>query len=199
VSAEPIRHLQLVDGPLFDRETGEPAEGAPLGVDALRAIEQLRAFAQNEADEKSMLERDIAGKRLRILELERDREAEALRDPNRARVEFLHGVWRKACRRRRPLHYADRERMGRAVESLGFRLCVAAIAGAAYDPNHSKPRKNGKRDRYDDLELIFREYRHVHQFAERVPTDWSPDPAKLAALGGVEVEIVVEWLGKPEE
>ncbi len=170
---------------LVDPETGELHEAPVNQSKALALVAKLEVSVR-------MLERDLAGKRLRIAELESDREAAALDDPARPVVDLLHAVWKVACHRRRPLHFADRERIGRAVGKLGLRTCLAAVAGAAYDPNHSKPRRNGHRERFDDIELIFREYANVRRFAERVPKGWEPDLEKVAAIGGVSVEWVRE-------
>ncbi len=170
---------------LVDPDTGELAADAPSYSEALATLAKLDTQIR-------MLERDIAGKRLRIAELESDRERRALDDPLRAEVELIHAAWKRACRRRRPLHFADRERIARAVKKLGLRTCLTAVAGAAYDPNRSKPRRNGRCETFNDLELVFREYAHVHRFAARAPEGWQPDPEKLAALGGVSVE----WVGE---
>lgn len=195
MSAEPARHLELVQ-PLIDRETGEPAPGAPETYSAaLTLLEDVGRIVRTLEDQNRMLERDLAGKRLRILDLERDREAAALDDPLLPEVEFLHRVWKRACGRRRALHYADRERISRSIRELGLDTCLAAICGAAYDPTYSKPQRNGKRKRFDDLELIFREYAKVRDFADRVPDGWSPDLERLAELGEVEPAWLEHRLG----
>ncbi len=172
---------------LVDPDTGELAPDAPSYSEALAALGKLETAIR-------MLERDLAGKRLRIAELEADREAKALDDPLRAEVELIHAAWKVACRRRRPLHVADRERISRAVKKLGLRRCLAAVAGAAYDPNRSKPRRNGHRETYNDLELVFREYANVARFAARVPDGWDPDPERLAAIGEPSADWIAERL-----
>lgn len=172
---------------LVDPDTGELAADAPSYSEALATLAKLGTQIR-------MLERDIAGKRLRIAELESDREARAMEDPLRAEVELIHVVWKVACKRRRPLHFADRERISRSVKKLGLAKCLAAVAGAAYDPNRSKPRRNGRCEVYNDLELIFREYANVNRFAGRVPAGWQPDVAKVAAIAGVSAEWVEERL-----
>lgn len=172
-------HLHLVDP-----ETGEI-------VDLTRCPHCEQAEALTEE-----ITRKYKGALLQIRKLTADREGELLASPERPQVDALHALWKAACNRRRDLHMADRERMNRAVRSLGFRRCCEAIAGAAYDPNFSPPRRNGKRERFDDAELIFRETAKVHQFAERVPNGWQPNPDRIAEITGERPETIRKWLGE---
>ncbi len=190
------RHLHVVETPV----EGFDGEVTPSNLELLlrrittleHDLAEARAEVEARTRHESMQDRDLKGKRLRIAELEADREAKALDDPLRAEVELIHAAWKVACRRRRPLHFADRERISRAVKKLGLRRCLAAVAGAAYDPNRSKPRRNGHRETYNDLELVFREYANVARFAARVPDGWSPDPERLAAI----VEPDADWIAE---
>lgn len=183
MSAKPRLHL-------VDPATGELADDAPDYREALALLGQLQTQIE-------MMDRDLRGKRLRIAELERDREQAALDDPLRPQVEALHALWRRGTGRRRPLHFADRERIGAALKRLGFATCAAAVAGAIYDPSYSAPRRNGKRERFDDLELVFREFARTKAFAARVPDDWQPDPRRIAEIVSVDPARVCEWLGRP--
>lgn len=171
---------------LVDPTTGEL-------VDPGRCPHCEQAIA--EAEE---ITRKFKGALLEIRKLKSDREGELLASPERPMVDALAALWRVGCHRRRDLHLADRERMSRAVRQLGFRRCVEAIAGAAYDPNYSPPRRNGKRERFDDLELIFRETAKTHQFAERVPDGYAPQPERIAEIVGEAPETIRKWLGEAE-
>lgn len=172
------RHLQLIDP-----STGEIAEDAPRYDEALAKLAELQTLIER-------FERRHKGDLLRIAAVEADREQRALADPLRAEVETIWRCWKPACNRRRPLHYSDRENIARAINELGMLKCLTAVAGAGFDPNYSEPRRNGHRERYDDLELIFRSYGKVEQFARRAPRDWQPDPERVAELGGQGVEWV---------
>jgi uncharacterized protein YhaN len=175
------------DDPLDGYDGELTAENAVLLVTRIR---ELHAALQVEQAQVEMLERDLKGKRLKIHQLEQDRDARARADDTAPDVEALWRLWKRACHRRRPLHYTDREAMGLAVKRQGFKLCLQAIAGASYDPNLSKPRRNGKVERYDDLELIFRNHGKVEQFAARVPDGWEPDLEKVSEITGESVR----WL-----
>lgn len=166
--------MRYVDG------DGQPTEDAPSYLQALVSLEKA--------------EKRLAGADLQVARLEADHHAEALNDPSRPEVELLHKVWKVACKRRRELDTSDREQMGRAVKRLGLALCIQAIAGAAYDP-HTRQLRNGKTERYDDLDLVFRSAGKVHDFARRAPQRWEPDPEKVAVIGGVDVDWVRKKLG----
>jgi len=181
---EAARHLHAVPTPI----EGFNGEVTPQNFRLLLArVRELEAHEER-------LERELKGKRLQIAKLEADREAEAMASPERPQVECLHKLWKKACRRRRALHFTDRENMARAVKRLGFDTCCRAIAGAAYDP-YTRRLKNGRLERYDDLELIFRNFGKVTEFARRAPQGWKPNPDKIAAITGVPLADVREWLG----
>jgi hypothetical protein len=180
VSAE--RHLRLVDV-----ETGELVEDVPEYSEALVTLRKLDTQVR-------MLERDIAGKRLRIAELEADREEEARNHPLRSQVEVVHACWKAACGRRRALHYTDVFNIAAAIQKMGLDTCLRAVAGAKYDP-YRRRLKNGNFKAYDDLETIFKTYAKVSDFAERAPTTWTPDPERIAAIARVEVRWVEQLLG----
>jgi hypothetical protein len=186
MAAEPgVRpDLRIVPTPLagFD---GEPT---PENLRIL--ISRVRELEAHE----ELLENDIKGKRLQIALLQKDRDQAALDAPERPKVDALHRCWTKACNRRRPLGWDDREKGNAAVRKLGFRKCLTAIVGAKHDP-HTRVLRNGRVERYDDWELIFRGFGKVKEFARRAPVDWEPDPEKVAALCGVDVDRVTEWLG----
>jgi hypothetical protein len=177
----PAQHLRLIT------EDGELAPDAPQTFgEALEEIENLRA-------ERDRLEDDLRGYRLRLAKAETDREERALALKENAEVEVIHKCWKRACKRRRGLHAADRERIGAAIRKLGLETCLRAVAGAAYDAG-TKQMRNGQLERFDDLELIFREYANVHKFARRAPTSWAAKPDKIALIAGVSEEWVRERL-----
>jgi hypothetical protein len=172
---------------LVDTETGELKE-RPASVD--EAMTLLSDLQQQIV----MMDRELKGKRLRISQLEADKEAELMNAPERPVVEVIHACWKKATGRRRALHPTDYEQVGRCVKKFGLRKCLIAVAGAAYDPNHSPPRRNGSRERFDDLDLIFRSYAKMQSFIDRAPVGYEPKPEKVAAIAGVSVEWVTEQL-----
>lgn len=155
---------------------GQPTDDAPTYGEALVLL--------------NTTERKLKGAYLEIARLQADREAAALADPTRPQVELLHALWKRACNRRRDLDAHDREQMGAAVRRKGgFRKAVYAIAGAAYDSYPARNR-NGRVDRKNDLELIFRNNAKTTDFANRAPRNWTPDPARIAEIGGVPEEFV---------
>jgi hypothetical protein len=198
VSAAARPQLTVIENPLagFDGElTEENLRGLAQRVTALHdEARGLRTDLEVEKKAGKMAERDLKAKRLRIAELEADREEKALASPERPQVEALHACWKAGTGRATPLHFSDRERMGAAVKKLGFGVCLKAIAGVSFDPRRSDPMRNGKRQTYDSLELVFRTYRKVEEFAERAPAAWAPRPERVAEVAGVEVERVEGWL-----
>jgi hypothetical protein len=166
-----------------------PEDGPQTFAEALTRIDELERQVE-------MMERDLRGKRLRIGQLEHDRMSRALSDPQRPEAELIHALWLKACGKRRPMDATDYEQICAAIRKLGFATCIAAVAGAKYDPNWSKPQRNGKRKPYNDLELIFRSFGRVIDFAGRVPDGWRPDATRIAALGGVSESWVRGLLGE---
>lgn len=179
--SEPALHL-------VDPETGELAEDAPSYSEALTLLRQLDTSVR-------MLERDLAGKRLRIAELEADREQEAADHPLRPQVNAVHACWKAATGKRRPLHFSDVFSIAAAVNKLGFDTCLRAVVGAKFDP-YTKRQRNGKTKRYDDLSTIFKKFSSVVDFADRAPEGWTPDPAKIAAIAKADEGRVREWLGE---
>lgn len=154
----------------------------------------LLSLLQDAKTAERKLEDELRGKRLKIAKLEKDREREALEAPERERVDVLHRCWQKACKRRRALGYDDRELGNRSVKTLGFSKCLTAIAGAAHDPGTRRLR-NGRLERFDDWELVFRNYGKTKDFARRAPLRWKPNPEQVAEIGGVSVEKVRAWIG----
>lgn len=152
-------------------------------AEARQQIHELRTLLEAS-------ERRAKGLILQLEAAKKDREERALQREEREETEVLHKLWKHGTGRRRELHAADRERMGNAIRKLGFPLCLRAVMGAIYDPNVSPPRRNGRRETFDDLELIFREYAKVHQFADRAPVDWRPSAQEVARIA----EVSEEWV-----
>lgn len=175
-------HLALVNP-----ETGEVDPEAPSYPDALALLAQLETTIEQ-------LDRRHKGDLLRIARLEADREAAAMNRPENEHVEVIHKLWKAACRKRRPLHYTDREHISSAVKALGFDTCVRAVAGLRFDP-YTRRQRNGKVKSYDDLETAFKTYGRVTEYAGRAPQGYEPDPEKIAAIADVPVEWVSEQLG----
>lgn len=157
---------------LVDTATGERVEPG-----ACPQCEESQAVVEE-------LTKKYKGLLLENRTLKRNKVAELLDAPERPQADLLHAVWKVACKRRRDLDLRDYERMNAMVRKHGLGKCLQAVAGAAFDPGLSPPRRNGTRKRYDDLELIFRETAKVEDFAERVPEGWTPDVAKIATISG---------------
>lgn len=176
----PQRRLELVHEapaiPGFDWEI--TAENVQVLVARIAELEQLRLSAENR----------LRGSDLQIAQLRADREAAAKAMPDRPVVELVHACWKVGCHRQRPLKADDREALSRALAHFGLDFCLRAVAGAAHDPSFGKPNRNGRRERYDDLELVFRSYAKVAQFARRAPVSWQAKPERIAKLidGGAE-------------
>lgn len=143
---------------------------------------------------EQMQDRDLKGKRLRIAELEADREAEAEDHPLRPQVDAVHACWKAINGKRRPLHFSDVFSIAAAVHKLGFDTCLRAVVGNHFDP-YTRRQRNGKVSRYTDLETIFKTYGRVSDYAGRAPESWTPDAEKVAAIAEVPTERVREWLG----
>lgn len=170
-------------------DDGEIPEGAPQTFsEALTLLQRLDTSVR-------MLERDIAGKRLRIAELEADREQEARDHPLRPQVDAVHACWKRVTAKRRPLHFSDVFSIAAAVNKLGFDACLRAIVGAKFDP-YTKRQRNGQVKRFNDLDTIFKTFGKVSDFAGRAPEGWAPDPVKIAAIAKVDEGRVREWLGE---
>lgn len=184
-------------------KTEIPEELVPLvehGVcptDGERAMELLAtigSFMRELIDSRERAENRVRGLDAKISALTRDKEAEVLRDPLRPQVEAVHACWKKACKRRRGLDASDHEGIARTIKNRGLGYALKAVAGAMFDP-FTRELKNGKVERYDDLELIFRNSGKVADFAGRAPKDWTPDPEKIASIAKEDVDLVREWLG----
>lgn len=161
VSAEPVRHLRLVDS-----DTGEWVQD-PSELPELKTAQTQIA----------MLERERAGQRLRIAALEADKSRERAEHPRRRDIERCHRYWQKRCDHPRAgldnaTFFAIAAMMGRRVKrEPEFRWpedFKRAIDGAHYDP-YITTRKNGSQKRHDDLGLIFRDAAHVREFIAKAP------------------------------
>lgn len=95
-------------------------------------------------------------------------------------IQELFDFWIQACRptaRRRPLLDSKRRtRLGAAIHDYGIETCRDAITGCTMSDFHMGRNKTNKK--YDDVELIFRDAKHVEQFLDLFDknsgegTDW---------------------------
>lgn len=182
--SEPVRHPRSPGD-------GEVDPDVPSYAAALHRIAEQRTLIDK-------LERTITGQELEIAGLRQTREERALSSPYHEEIEVIWAVWKKATGKRRPLHFSDRENIAAALDKLGFETCLRALAGARFDPFKTRQR-NGKTKTHNDLEIIFRSYGKVNDFAGRAPSEWKPDPEKIAELAGVEAEWVRDRLGPAPE
>lgn len=145
---------------LVDLETGEQIEECPH-------CRELEA-------QITMAERDLRRYRARLTKLERDAERDARAHKLWAQAEAAHNWWAIACDH--PGVTFEAEEFNYLLPHLkardrGLYVVLQAIAGAAYDPA-CKPQRNGKTKRFNDLELITRTKKHLHDFAGRAPENW---------------------------
>lgn len=164
-----VPHLRVVHA-----ETGEVVDSPELE----RALTQIR-----------MLERDLAGKRLKIADLERDYDKIRDQHPRRRDIERVHAYWQKRCGHPRarldnPEFFAIASLLllggKRHPEFAWPEDFKAAVDGAAYDP-FVTTRKNGTRNRHDSLGLIFRDAAHMRDFIAKAPAPKQPRPQPYVA------------------
>lgn len=158
---------------VVDPETGEVLPGV---FNVAELIELRREVAHRE-DIIAGLQRDIRGWAQRYRELERDRKAEALEHELWPVGQRVFSAWRKQCRHPRSVYTADRfwqiepflthTKYGKTAEDRE-RLCMRAIAGAAFDAFVVK-RKNGSVKRFDEWERIFESAGKFEEFCNRAP------------------------------
>lgn len=167
--SKPARHLYVVQDRIAD-ENGEIVSPERLLADLQAAETQIR-----------MLERERAGQRLRIAQLQRDKAKERDEHPRRADVERCHAYWQRRCNHPRAglddaTFFAIAALLELRVENGKRRErefswpddFKRAIDGAAFDP-WVTTRKNGSKKRHDDLGLIFRDAAHMREFVAKAP------------------------------
>lgn len=117
------------------------------------------------------LERDIRGWAARYAELNRDLSKQAREHPMYQDVQMLFGYWKRACRHPKSQFTADRFwLMQPFFDRHGDALCRRAIDGAAFDCM-TKQRRNGSWERFDSVELIFRDEGKFESFCNRAPRE----------------------------
>jgi hypothetical protein len=173
VSAEPAPLRRLV---AVDSDTGE-------AVSAEVAALQARLASAEETIKD--LEKDLRVKRAQLTKRNKDLIKERLEYGRRDDVKRIHSYWQRKLGNSKALT-ADRfdavkgmleERRyeivdGKAKKIPAFRWpedFKLAVDGAAFDPM-TKPMRNGKVQKFDDLELIFRDGSHMQSFIDRAPS-----------------------------
>lgn len=178
-------HLRVVtkDGELVDYE------GCP---------ECDRTNRENEE-----LTRKLKGALLEARSAREERYARLWGHENRPVIELLHKLHQVATdanpetpSRKKGIDSKELEQALATFKILGFRSCVLAVVGNAWDPNFGRPGKNGRKPCHNTFELALRDSTKATQFAERAPNGYEPDAEKIAAVGGVPVEWVRELLGE---
>jgi len=80
----------------------------------------------------------------------------------------VFNFWIEKCKsstRRKPvLDSTRRLTIGAAIHDYGIEACKEAILGCTMSEFHMGNNKNGKR--YDDVELILRDAKHIEQFLD---------------------------------
>ena len=182
---------------LVDPDTGVIGEDAPSYPEALTALDEAALTIRG-------LEHDLRGKRLQIANLKADRERDAFDLPERRETEALHKLHAAATKanpktptRNGTLTFDIREKAAHCLRELGFRECVAAVLGIAYDPGWSQPGRNGKRECYNRLELSVRNTSNAERYAAKVPEGWTPPVERIAETTGEDIEWVRERLEAP--
>lgn len=175
MSAQPARHLHVVDGQFFD-DNGE--------VVTREMADLLDELAKVKTDLK-MAKRDVTAKNRKIAELEADKAWERENYDRRPDVERIHSYWQRKTGRRgalTPLRFdavrgileqmavVRDEATGKLVKQPAYALedFKTAIDGCAFD-HYSKPRKNGSVQHFDDLEFICRDGKNFEECMRRAP------------------------------
>lgn len=169
MAAEPVPHLRLVRGTAVDADSGEHV-GCDDCAPTISALQQ----------QVEMLERELQGKRLAIAKLERDKEKEARDHPAYNDIKELHDYYRKACKH--PRERFDGKRFWLALpmwDKDGKATCYKAVEGAAFDPYITSMR-NGKQERHDGWDLIFKSRKQFYAFCRRAP--YQPTASELSRL-----------------
>lgn len=162
--AEPP-HLRIVH---VDQDTGQPLDRCPGCVTSETQIE--------------MLERDLQGKRLRIAELEANRDAEARAHKWWPRAVRLFDIWRERSGHTRCEWTGERFWIAvPALRKFDDYMIERGIAGLCYDPHKSDPLKRGGVEIYNWWENLFLKNRrpstaNVERYANRAPRDYAPPP-----------------------
>jgi hypothetical protein len=137
---------------------------------AQASIRELALSNENLQNVVGDLERDLRGKRLRIRQLEADKDLARQTHPLRPVVERVFRYWQKRCHH--PRARLDGERFDAILWALELYskndgieyaegICRMAIDGAAHDPFIVR----GKR--FDAVTLIFRNSDKLEDFANR--------------------------------
>ena len=163
MSAEPARHLALVDGQSIDRDTGELV---PVTVEALAAENQ------SIRDEYAQLLRNYKGKCRQLSELERDKQAEAEADPCWPLAARLFAYHSKVLNHPRAEWTAERfifvrKLRGRKPVEQWLEECLRAIAGVRSD--HWRVSQG-----LTMWEDCFETRKKFERAIEKCPADWSP-------------------------
>lgn len=128
-------------------------------------------YCKENEDNIAGLERDIRAWRTRYAELKRDKEEEAQNSPYWREAKEVFDYWREKCKHKGSKFAIDRyELILPFLKKDGVELCKRAIDGAAYDPM-TQTRKNGTTERFDSLELIFRNRGKFESFCNRAPLE----------------------------
>jgi hypothetical protein len=164
-------------------DDGTPSDDAPSYLQALVSLEKA--------------EKRLAGADLEVARLHADRARDAETHPLRPQVNLVHACWCKATGKRRPLHFTDVENIAAAIDKFDLATALRCVIGLAYDPYKTRQR-NGREKPHNDLDTGFKSFGRVADYAGRAPVGWEPDPEKVAAIAGVEVETVNKWLSNKE-
>lgn len=158
----------------FDKDTGEvlPFPGA-ADRERLQELEQkneqqAKVIERLEHEVKD-LEGELRAKRRIISELRGERNQAPQNDPLKADIEMLFDYWRAQCNH--PKSVLDDQRfelLKRGLRDHGKAACARAIVGYGaypYVSDRSKRREatGARSERYDDLELIFRNAKQIEK------------------------------------
>jgi len=174
-------HLHIAPPPEFDGEFTED--------NFIRLVNEHR-------DLRSLLKRAedrLKGADLEVARLRADEDRKAADNPYRGQADVLIACWKAACNRKRDPSAEELLKACARLKKRGLGKCLTGIAGAAYDPT-KRERRNGTVERFDDFELIFRSDSKLQSFIDRAPAGYKPNPTRVAAIAGLEVEQVGKWL-----
>lgn len=141
---------------VVDRETGEVSESScPECATAAQDVENIT--------------KELRKALRRERELRADREKEAELHPQRGEIVEVFEFWQAECRHPNAKLDADRTfAIAGMLKRYGLEICKRAVRGAAFDP-FTAPRKNGSVQRFDGVDLIFRNSEKLENFANKAP------------------------------
>lgn len=183
MSAQPARHLHLVDG-VFHDDNGEV-----VTEEVAKLLDQIEKLTMD----LKMAQRDVKAKNRRIATLEADAVRERLDYSRRVEVERVFKYWQRRCGHEKaaltPLRFdairgileqqlIEVDEGGKKRRRLAYRIedFKTAIDGCALD-HYVKERKNGSVQHFDDIEWVCRDGKNFEECLARAPVAQTAESA----------------------